>query len=828
MGKKSNRRSRANRKRTAAREAKNEGRRLANDVIVGPGFRMERHGRFIQSTVKRTPEQQRALIEHFAKSVDEQTEAVRRGAEELATLLRSFDTFAVLGAVSLINHLANPETYREPSHEGKSIVAEYVTLLALRGAYSTGTELYPNGRALNEIQEKAEKVVRDSVWLHMCRDARRMLSAADEARSTTPRPDAFGRVQLHMKLYELGVRNPAYSHHHYDVLRGLFGPFEAALVRVTGLSIDDALRASDAIPTRMSRLFQERMDKARESRKDLLDEIDCARRGVPPIQRYEDNEKHRAFVRDLSTRPQEWIDSYLRNAMTEWLFVGADGVCTFTEEELAGEAGIPIERAAAFVSMLSSEFGAVPVDFFEPTSTHPLRTRPIVRHERRAIAPAPMLLDWAIQPAFEGALKRVGGTTWERYQRHRHDYLLDRTLELLGKLMPSAATASELLYTIDGEAAREAELDGLIQYDSMVFLIEAKGRDVTDPARRGAPDRLRRDLSAVIADSHEQAVRARTFLDSAMLAGTDARFRRAAGGDEVVVAAGSAHTKVLVSATLAPLGHITASLHSEESAGLFKPGEYSWVVSLYDLMVIADILDQPFALPHYLTRRLATARLGFLAAPDELDLLGYYLKEGLYLDDVAAEMRSDSPTSAMRLASYTVMFDDYYAYGLGQRETPASKPGQVIPRHLLGLLQRVERSTLPGRLDVAIALLDLDSKGRTKFSQGILQASTITIQKKRASNVTIAGKERGGWGISYWSGTSTDGLAASLGDYCARKRTELGARTWYGVGEVVTAETRAITALSVFVDRSAPDPKSTGTPEASPTVRAAMPDDLLR
>ena len=53
--------------------------------------------------------------------------------------------------------------------------------------------------------------------------------------------------------------------------------------------------------------------------------------------------------------------------------------------------------------------------------------------------------------------------------------------------MPTVEFTTNLLYYAGGDRAKEAELDALGRYDSLKFLVEAKGADVTDPARRGAP-----------------------------------------------------------------------------------------------------------------------------------------------------------------------------------------------------------------------------------------------------------------------------------------------------------------------------------------------------
>lgn len=212
--------------------------------------------------------------------------------------------------------------------------------------------------------------------------------------------------------------------------------------------------------------------------------------------------------------------------------------------------------------------------------------------------------------------------------------------------MPTAEVATNLLYNPEGDSSREAELDAIAIYDSIVFLIEVKGADVTDPARRGAPDRLRRDLEEVIAKSHSQALRAKACISSH----ANASFRRQAGGGNFIVPEGIRNV-VMISVSLATLGHLTAFLHADSEIGLFQNGEYSWIVSIYDLIVLADIIDLPSMFPHYVMRRVHTAHQGFLEAHDELDIFGYYLKEGLYVDDIAKRTSVDGKKTFMKLLS---------------------------------------------------------------------------------------------------------------------------------------------------------------------------------
>lgn len=771
-------------------------------MLEGPGFRIERHGRFIRTVVDRTPEEQRELIDRMASSVDTLSTELVQKAAELETRLKEYDSFNVLGGLSLQNHLVDPETYEEISHKGKSFVAEYAALLVLKSPYSKGTRLYANGAALGDLQNRVEDVLQSAVWLQMAKDARSVAGATSVA--AAPEPHAIRDLQMLSRLNELAVRNPAYEHHHHEVLRGLFAPFAGQLYDLLGFSVDEAIILSETIRSRIGRLFHDRLDKAYSEVKKLGEEVNLARRRKTRkawiadvmASNQPDTSAHIEYVQDLAKRSIKKVRRYLNSAAIEWVFLAAGDICSFSANELAEEAGVAANRTKAFLDALSIDFGTVPADFAEPALTHPLKTRPVIRHEDRFMVPAIMLLDWAIQPLFEETFKKVTEKVWEGYQRHRHDWLLSAAIGLLRRAMPAAQFSTNLFYDVEGDRSKRAELDGLGQYDSIVFLLEAKGQNLTEPARRGAPMGLRQDLRQIIAESHEQALRAKAYLDSARKGGSSqaVHFSRERGSD-VVVELDSMDQVVLLSVTLAPIGHLTAQLHADSPMELFRPGEYSWVVNLYDLMVIADVLDLPAAFPHYVTRRVQTAHLGLLEAADELDIFGYYLKEGLYLDDVAARLRRNSANMEFRLLSYTGPFDAYYAHVTGARSTPAPKPAQAIPPALRFLLERLENSSLPGRLEIALAILDLDSSGRDALSDHAERAYHITAEEMRASNATVAGQSNGGWGITYWSDSHPAAIPVALEQYCARKRTESAARKWFGIGEIVGRERREVVAI---------------------------------
>lgn len=762
------------------------------DVVEGPGFRMERHGRFIHVTTNRTEAEHLALMEKMAASVENLAADLEQRARAVETLLQEYDTFTILGALTLQNHITNPDTYKEYSYPGKSFVSEYATLLALKHSYSEGIKEFIPLPVLQDIQNEIENIFQTACWLDAAKYARRKIAAG----AGSEVPTALEEIRSRMHTHELVVRNPAYEHHHHEVMRGLFRPFENDLLSLVGFTIDDALTISRAISTRTERIFSEKLKKAREGVKDTKIAVDKARRtGASETHKDGNGEELQVteYYLELSKRSPKEIDSFLKSSMIAWIFFGAADICSFALEDLTYEATVPSERVKAFLSLLSMTFENIPQDSsIMPSPTHPLRDRPLVRYEERFLSSAPMLLDWALQPALEAALKTRGGSKWQRYHKQRHDHVLNLTVEILQQVMPGATIARNLLYYDEGDQSRQTEIDAIAIYDGIVFLIEVKGADITAPARRGAPERLRRDLEEVIAESHSQALRAKDYISSKK----EAVFRRTGGGPDFIMPAGVSEV-VMMSVSLAALGHLTALLHADSDIGFFRNGEYSWVVSIYDLIVIGDIIDLPPMFPHYVMRRVHTAHQGILEAHDELDIFGYYLKEGLYIDDIAEELQAKDGKAGMGLLSYTGQFDEYYSYITGSRKKRTEKPAARMPAKLRQMLERLENSGLPGRVDAAMAILDLCHETRLSFMRGIEKIQKISLREGRISDATVFGEEGNGWGLTYMCSREPSKLEESLRLHCIRKQQQMNYKKWVGFAEAIGSIPR-ITSVCVI------------------------------
>jgi len=170
------------------------------DVIEGFGFRIERHGRFIFMQTNRTPEQQRYLMTKLKEASKILPEEIKKKAQELGETLSRFNSFDIISQISLANLFINPETYKEPSHEGRPAYPEYVALLCLKRPFSYGEKFLIDGHDIESIQELVDDIFRDTMWLTISKTANLDRDGP---------PNDFEELQFSIRIHELEVRNPA-------------------------------------------------------------------------------------------------------------------------------------------------------------------------------------------------------------------------------------------------------------------------------------------------------------------------------------------------------------------------------------------------------------------------------------------------------------------------------------------------------------------------------------------------------------------------------------------------------------------------------------------
>ena len=273
-------------------------------------------------------------------------------------------------------------------------------------------------------------------------------------------------------------------------------------------------------------------------------------------------------------------------------FLGRDCL-RFEIHDLVAESSLPQQVAQSVLDFFSLNFGDVPRDFVLFSATHQLRERPLIHHEGSYMYPEPGAILWALKARIETALNSPetggGGKTWTKYDRHRAAYLESETLRLIGDALRTKEIYRSLKYPFQEEGlSKQPELDGMIMYDSTLYLIVAKAGGFSSPARRGARERLRKDITDLIGKAHNQALRAKSYIDST----DDPEFVDKRGKKVLLDKARFSRT-LIVTTTLEPMDVLNSVLHELVAAQLLKEENLPWAVSLGNLRVVCETIEFP-------------------------------------------------------------------------------------------------------------------------------------------------------------------------------------------------------------------------------------------
>jgi len=385
------------------------------------------------------------------------------------------------------------------------------------------------------------------------------------------------------------------------------------------------------------------------------------------------------------------------------------------------------------------------------------------------MCPNRKLLVWAVRPKLEATLK--SSSIFNRYSDHRGEYLEREAVRLLAVALKGATAYHSLEYTwTENGQQRQAELDGLVIYDDVMFLVEAKAGAFPLKARRGYDKAIVENLKALVAEAHAQALTAQKYIeqnDTARFVLTD--------GSEVFVDRRTVRKTILVAVTLDPLDVFCTNLHRLSELGIFRSSEnLPWAIPLLDLRIIAETVEFPSQVIHYLGRRLLINQDKRMEAHDEIDWWGHYLAEGLLFDDPR-----HSDATRIQLLSYTGDFDKYYFHQLGQRKTPSPKPAQNMPQSFRRAILDIENGARRGRVCVICDLLDMDGKSREKFALVLEQCHEKCKAEGRVRDFTLVFND-GGFGVTCFVAPPDEASETSfkLHEYCQVKKYQARLPRW--------------------------------------------------
>jgi hypothetical protein len=398
-----------------------------------------------------------------------------------------------------------------------------------------------------------------------------------------------------------------------------------------------------------------------------------------------------------------------------WALNCVGDVLLLDEDSLATAAAVDPAIAAAFLSKLSQAPGQADNDWFRMAEA--VRFHPFIDYGADGYMPTVVGNElWALRGVFERALAKD-----DPYTRHRGRWLERRAGELLARpLAPEHVHFSvDFEYDDDGERI-EGEIDALLICGDTAIMIEAKGATMRPGARRGGEAFINhlRDNITKASEQGARAIRALAEPGSIRKDGVPIELPTVREVHPIVV-------------TLDDLSSAAPILWQFQGTRVMPEGvTIPWVVTLYELDLVASTVEWPAQFVHFLRRRSRVNQLGHLVASDELDWWMHYLLIGLYFEDEDHE-------APIRLLSHTDPLDAWVLYERGMRTTPAEKPSMRLDKTSREFLDLLCEERPPAWISAACMLLDINADARKKLWKAIDKLRPLARQRRRPQRGTF-------------------------------------------------------------------------------------------
>ena len=189
--------------------------------------------------------------------------------------------------------------------------------------------------------------------------------------------------------------------------------------------------------------------------------------------------------------------------------------------------------------------------------------------------------------------------------------------------------------------------------------------------------------------------------------------------------------------TLDPFTEIAAQVQHLRKIGLNVGVEPVWSISVDDLLVYADVFENPLLFLHFVEQRTLAFQSEELKIDDELDHFGLYLQYNHYARHAEEIHRASG--AELGFLGYRSDLDRFFAARLRDSNIP-SPLTQDIPVRIREIVEVLSRTAISGRAQIAAFLLDLDGTWRSRIATEIEEELGRQAISKRSRPFSMHGR----------------------------------------------------------------------------------------
>ena len=306
---------------------------------------------------------------------------------------------------------------------------------------------------------------------------------------------------------------------------------------------------------------------------------------------------------------------WLAWASQEWIY-------TFVNEDLS-------ELDRQTLKMLSMEFGDLEnSDFDHFFLDNPVWGKPFILKsdgnyftgQPQAALTFPFQILEELIPDDEGARSN--------FSQCRSEVLEELVFETVSQALPSAMVYKGVIWK-SPENGKWYENDVVAILGNQIFMFEAKSGKISNVARRGGIQSLRKSLERLFVEPARQSERLQGYLNENQ---NKCKLYEKRSKEEISLDLLKPKAVYRFSVTIEGLASITSGRRHFEELGLIG-NDTPWApsLSISELRMIFRFLDSEVSFSHYLSRRYSIEQV-LRFQGDEQDLLSMYLANGFYIE----------------------------------------------------------------------------------------------------------------------------------------------------------------------------------------------------
>lgn len=542
--------------------------------------------------------------------------------DELLALLSESDTKELV--VSLMeNYIGSAMIADDPDFQGDTVGIPPKMIEYLLGLVSTMNISSSSELEYDEIQEKSEELI----FAYLYRDIPSSPEDLSETESTklTLKHQLLGR--------ELASGRFVYADQYLEAAERAYSPHDQIFKRELGFTIGDAIRFSreliEIFSKRVKRMMEEMAEfseKARIGHGQLLLYFEEHSEDEEALSNYWESEQ----FRESQEMVGKAYEKYLTKRRELWI----------SEGELSSH--FQSKEFECFLNRMTTTIGEQK-DFRYPYQHNPIHEGPILEADGEYIIPHFKAFYRAIAETFYYDLRNIDDY---EFSNEWGEYVEEWAFESIQKLFPDSKVLLNPKYQIEGKAG---ESDIVVFHENHCLVVECKTQGLNLPTRRGDYKETRDNVMRGIGNARDQA--------SKLIEGVKNNKVREfqVSGDRVEISPDEYEEFESMVVLREQYDWIATTEYNQITD--FE-NDIPYVLSVYDLQVIAECFDSPDDFLHFVSKRTELLENQTLASPDELDYVGAYLSNGLEVVRFSDDVRVFTDSFAHEV--YKIVGDQFY------------------------------------------------------------------------------------------------------------------------------------------------------------------------